>query len=72
MSAPMNIKKLMNECLFPVVELDDTLPRLTDVHWDSVYATHGLFGEIFVWNTALGRGRTWLDSLIVIVKGGHS
>jgi hypothetical protein len=23
-----------------VTELDDTLPSLTDVHWDSVWATH--------------------------------
>jgi hypothetical protein len=24
-----------------VAELDDTLPRLKDVHWDSVWTTHG-------------------------------
>jgi hypothetical protein len=28
--------------------------------------------EVIAWMTALGRGRTWLDFSIVIVKGGHS
>jgi hypothetical protein len=28
-----------------VDELDDTLPRFTGVHWDSVQATHSVFGE---------------------------
>jgi hypothetical protein len=32
-----------------VVELDDTLPRFTGVHWDSVRATHGLPVEVFAW-----------------------
>jgi hypothetical protein len=30
-----------------VSELDDTLPRFTDVQWDSVQATHGLPIEVF-------------------------
>jgi hypothetical protein len=55
-----------------VVELDDTLPRFMGVHWDSVQATHGLPIEVFTWKMALGRGRTWPDSLIVNVNGGHS
>jgi hypothetical protein len=55
-----------------VVELNDTLPRFMDVHWDSVRATHGLPGEVLAWKTTLGRGSTRPDSLIVIVKGGHS
>jgi hypothetical protein len=28
--------------------------------------------EVFAWKTALGQGRTRLDSLIVIAKGSHS
>jgi hypothetical protein len=32
---PTNLVALM------VAELNDTLPCLTDVHWDSVWATHG-------------------------------
>jgi hypothetical protein len=55
-----------------VAELDDTLHRFMDVHWDSVRATHRLPVEVFVWKTTLGWGRTRPDSLIVIVKGGHS
>jgi hypothetical protein len=55
-----------------VVEFDDTLPCFTDDRRDSVRVTHQLPGEVFVWKTALGRGRTRPDSLIVIVKGGHS
>jgi hypothetical protein len=41
-----------------VVELDDTLPNFTEVHWDSVRANHGLPITVFMWKTALGRGRT--------------
>jgi hypothetical protein len=55
-----------------VTELDDILPHFMNVHWDSVRATHGLPVEVFVWKTALGRGRTRPDALIVIAKGGHS
>jgi hypothetical protein len=55
-----------------VTELDDTLPCLMDVIWDSVQATHGLPVEVLRWKMALGRGRTCPDSLIVITKGGHS
>jgi hypothetical protein len=55
-----------------VTELDDNLPRFTDVQWDTVGATYGLPVEVFVWKIALGRGRTCLDSLIVIAKGVHS
>jgi hypothetical protein len=45
-----------------VGELDDTLPHFTDVQWDSVWATHGLPIEVFMWKMALGRGspRSWL------------
>jgi hypothetical protein len=32
---PLNLVALM------VTELDDTLPYLQDVHWDSVWVTHG-------------------------------
>jgi hypothetical protein len=55
-----------------VIELDDTLPRFTGVHWDSVQATHGLPVEVFMWKMVLGRGRTQPDSLIVNANGGHS
>jgi hypothetical protein len=37
-----------------VAELDDTPPYFTDVQWDSVWATHGVFIEAYAWNTALG------------------
>jgi hypothetical protein len=52
-----------------VTELDNTLPRFTDVQWDSARVTHGLPIEVLTWKTALGRGRTQPDSLIVIAKG---
>jgi hypothetical protein len=55
-----------------VIELDDTLHRFTDNRRDSVWATHELPREVFVWKTTLGRGRTRPNSLIVIAKGGHS
>jgi hypothetical protein len=55
-----------------VIELDDTLPCFTCVYWDSVRVTHGLSIEVFTWKTTLGRGRTWLDSLIVNANDGHS
>jgi hypothetical protein len=55
-----------------VAELDNTLPRFTNVQWDSVWATHGLPIKVLMWKSALGRGRTRPDSLIVIAKGGHS
>jgi hypothetical protein len=34
-----------------VAELDDNLPRFTDVQWDSVRATHGLPIKVFTWKT---------------------
>jgi hypothetical protein len=37
-----------------VDELDDTLPRFTDVQWDSVRATHGVSAESYAWKTTLG------------------
>jgi hypothetical protein len=37
-----------------VDELDDTLPHFMSVQWDSVWATHGVFAEPYVWKTALG------------------
>jgi hypothetical protein len=55
-----------------VAELDDTLPHFTDDRRDSVQATHRLPVEVFTWKTALGRGRNQPDSLIFIMKGGHS
>jgi hypothetical protein len=55
-----------------VAELDDTLPRLTDVHSDSVWATHRCSSRLSCARHVLGRDRTWADSLIVIAKGGHS
>jgi hypothetical protein len=55
-----------------VTELDDTLPCLMYVHWDSVWATHGCLLRLSRGRHALGRGRTRPDSLIVIMKGGHS
>jgi hypothetical protein len=51
-----------------VAELDDTLPHLMDVIWDSVRATHGLSIMVLMWKMALGRGRTHPNSLIVIMK----
>jgi hypothetical protein len=51
-----------------VTELDDTLPHLMDVTWDSVRATHGLSVKVLTWKMALGQGRTRPNSLIVIVK----
>jgi hypothetical protein len=30
-----------------IAELDDTLTRFMDVHWDSVRATHGQPVEVF-------------------------
>jgi hypothetical protein len=55
-----------------VAELDDNFPRFMDGRRDSVRDTHRLPDEVFAWKTALGRGRTRSDSLIVMVKGGHS
>jgi hypothetical protein len=46
-----------------VTELDDTLCCFTGVQWDSVWATHGVFIEAYVWKIALGWGRTRPDSL---------
>jgi hypothetical protein len=37
-----------------VDEMDDTLPRLTSVQWDSVHATHGVSVEAYAWKTTLG------------------
>jgi hypothetical protein len=48
-----------------VNELDDTLPRLTGVQWDSVRATHSVSAEAYTWKMTLGWGRTRLDSLTV-------
>jgi hypothetical protein len=55
-----------------VAKLDDNLPRLMHDRRDSVQATHRLPIKVFMWKMTLGRGRTWLNSLMVIVKGGHS
>jgi hypothetical protein len=55
-----------------VTELDNNLPRFTDDRRESVRATHRLPIEVFTWKTALGRGRTQPDTLIVITIGGHS
>jgi hypothetical protein len=55
-----------------VAKLDDSLPRLMDVHWDSVWATHGCLSMLSRGRHALGWGRTRPDSLIVIVKSGLS
>jgi hypothetical protein len=41
-----------------VNELDDSLPSLTGVQWDSVWATHSVSIEAYEWKTTLGRGRT--------------
>jgi hypothetical protein len=62
----------INLVAFTVTELDDNLPRFMEVQWDTVRATHGLPVKIFAWKMALGWGRTWPNSLIVIMKGGHS
>jgi hypothetical protein len=37
-----------------VAELDNSLPRFMDDRRDSVWATHGLPGEVFAWKMALG------------------
>jgi hypothetical protein len=58
--------------ILTVVELDNTLPCFTGVHWDSVRATHGLPVKVFAWKMTLGRGRTQPGSLIVNANGGHS
>jgi hypothetical protein len=42
-----------------VTELDDILPHFMGDRRDSVRATHGLPVEVFMWKTALGRGRAW-------------
>jgi hypothetical protein len=42
------------------------------VNIGSVQVTHGLPIEVFARKTALGRGRTRLDYLIVNANGGHS
>jgi hypothetical protein len=55
-----------------VAELDDILPRFTDVDWNSVRATHGLPVEVFTWKTTLGEVGHGPDSLIVIMKDDHS
>jgi hypothetical protein len=44
--------------------LDDILPHLTVVQWDSVQTTHGVSAEAYTWKKALGRGRTRPDALI--------
>jgi hypothetical protein len=46
--------------------LGDTLPCFTGVQWDSVQATHSVSVEAYVWKTALGQGRTRLDSLTAL------
>jgi hypothetical protein len=46
-----------------VNRLDDALPHITCVQWDSVQATYGVFVEAYAWKMTLGRGRTRLDSL---------
>jgi hypothetical protein len=48
-----------------VDELDDTLPRITGVQWDSVWATHGVSGKAYAWKMALGRGRNQPNVLIM-------
>jgi hypothetical protein len=48
------------------------LTSLTDVHWDSVWATHGGPTRLYHERHAIGWGRTQPDSLIVNAKGGHS
>jgi hypothetical protein len=55
-----------------VAELVNTLHFLIDVHWDNVWATHGCPSRLSCVRHALGWCMTWPDSLIVIVKGGHS
>jgi hypothetical protein len=62
----------VNLVTLTVAEFDDTLPRFTEVHWNSVRATHRLPIEVFAWKMALGQGMTHPNSLIVITKGGHS
>jgi hypothetical protein len=48
-----------------------TYLALRMIRRDSVQATHELPFEAFTLKTALGRGRTQPDSLIVIAKGGQ-
>jgi hypothetical protein len=56
-----------------VNELDDSLPSLTGVQWDSVWATHSVSIEAYEWKTTLGRGRTrpnfLVTSWIVATRG---
>jgi hypothetical protein len=56
---------LANLVVSCVTELDNTLPRFTGVQLGSVWATHGMSAEAYVWKTTLGWGRTWHDSLTV-------
>jgi hypothetical protein len=42
-----------NLVVLTVVKLDDTLPRFTDVQWDSVRATHGLPVKVLAWKMTL-------------------
>jgi hypothetical protein len=56
-----------------VDELDDTLPRFTDIQWDSVRATHSVSVKAYTWKMALGWGKIWpgflVTSWIVATRG---
>jgi hypothetical protein len=45
---------LANLVVSCVTELDNTLPRFTGVQLGSVWATHGMSAEAYVWKTTLG------------------
>jgi hypothetical protein len=62
--AHMGHMKTPNVVASCVNELDDTLPHITGVQWDSVRATHGVSAEAYAWKTALWWGSTQSGFLV--------
>jgi hypothetical protein len=48
-----------------VAEIEAILPYLTGVHWDSVWATHGMSIEAYAWKTSTRVRWALIISLIV-------
>jgi hypothetical protein len=49
-----------------VAEMKDILPYLTDVKWDSAWATHGVSAEAYAWKTCTRVRWTLIISLIAL------
>jgi hypothetical protein len=72
--------QLKTDRVAPVNKIDYVLTHMglwgptnfTDVHWDSVWATQCCPLRLLFGRHALGRSRTWSDSLIIIANGAHS